>query len=257
MISTNEVEEWYLWLTGKWATRRKYLELGIRAADSLGIELAKADLLKPLAAMTRDQDNLEEARNFINQAINIYESHDKLDETAKSLLQLANIQINCKEYEAAKLTLGKVWDIGKSINSEWYTTIIERQFAMIDIAEGNYDTAETRLHKVRKLREQEEELSLTLMHVYRLLGKVALFKQNYDLAGQYFQQSLDVAQQMDNSLDVAKAKQEMAKLALALKDYGKVKQFADEAIKIFAKLGARQNLKETQALLERTNKMSG
>jgi tetratricopeptide (TPR) repeat protein len=154
---------------------------------------------------------------------------------------LASIEVKRGEYEAARSHLDEALKIAEAVKiDEYVTDRIQRKLAEIDIAEGNYGLAELRL----KLPDGS---SLSP----RLLGRIAFLRQDYQLARQYFEQSLKVGQGMKSQQHIAEAKQYIAELEMTLGHKDQAQKLAQEAIEVFTKLGMKRELKETKVLLER------
>lgn len=243
----------YLWLTGRWSTWNRYGELGLKAAHSTDSELDKAYFWRLLATLRDFQNDLDEARDFIQKAIDIYQLYEQKDKLADTLWRLAAIQIKNDEYEAAKQNLNKSLALAEEVNSTKPIADIQHQLANIEIIEGNYDSAETRLNKARQVREEDTELSGGLAYTYYSLGKVSLLKKNYEAARHYLEQCLELGQYRDSKLDIAGAKRRLAELELNLDNLELARQLALEAIELFTNLGMKRELKETQRILDRIN----
>ncbi|MFN8454004.1 MAG: tetratricopeptide repeat protein [Anaerolineae bacterium] len=216
-ITLLEKVDFYLWSSGKWEVWNKYMELGLKAAISLEAELTQAKFLYLLASRRYFQDDLDEAKDFITTAIEIFQLHNNKRELAISIWRLASIQIQLAQYEIARENLNKALAIVNEIQSKQRVADIQCRLAMIDIAEGNYGSALSRLKQARDLHEQETQSSPGLMDNYRLLGQVSFLMQDYELAMQYFQRSLEIGQQIGAYENIlATTKQNIAELELTL-----------------------------------------
>lgn len=245
--------DFYLWVTGNWNAQNRYTELGLKAADSAASELVKADFWRLLATQKNVQDELDEARHYIQKAIAVYQSYGEKDELTNSFRRLGAIQIKCGEYEAARQSLKKAWELAESLNSKRHITRIQRQLARIDIAEGDYDSAENNLLQAIKWREEQTDLSSGLAYSYRLLGNVLLLKENRDLARQYFQQSMELVTRIDNQVGIAEVNRGLAELEMKSGNIEAARQLATEAAVVFENLGMRREFREISSLLEQIN----
>jgi LuxR family glucitol operon transcriptional activator len=252
-----KVVGFYLWLTGRWNTWNRYAELGLKAAHTTDSELDQAAFWRTLATLKDFQNDLDEARDFIQKAIDIYQLYEQKDRLADALWRLAAIQIKNAEYEAAKQNLNKSLVLAEEANTTRPIADIQHQLANIDVVEGNYDSAETRLNIGRQVREEDTELSGGLAYTYYSLGKVSLLKKDYKAARRYLEQCLELGQQRDSKLDIAGAKRRLAELELDLGNLEQAQQFALEAIELFLNLGMKRELKETERILEQVNTKLG
>jgi LuxR family glucitol operon transcriptional activator len=244
--------DYYLWITGNWSGWNRYIELGLKAAVTLGAELVQANFLSLLAGIRNRQDDLDEAQDFTEQAIAIYRfQDDKKWQLAYSIWGLASIYVKRGEIETARGYLSQALAIAEEIKGKTLIARVQRKLAEIDIVEGNYELAESRLKEAQQLLDQDTlPHSAGLSSTYRLLGRVSFLKQNYELANQYFQESLEMGQKVGSQQHIAEAKESAAELELASGNIEKGKKLAQEAIEVFTKLGMKRELKEMQVLLE-------
>jgi tetratricopeptide (TPR) repeat protein len=247
--------DFYLWVTGNWSAWNRYMEIGLKAAVSLKEELAEAQFLDLLARMRYFQGYLDEAQGLIEKAINICRLHNDVDGLGRSIWGLASIQIERGEYVTARRNLDEALEMAARLEDEKrqrrLIVRIQRHLAVIDMAEGNYESAGLRLTEARKLREEDTQLSSGLSYTYRLLGELSVLKGDFELGRQYFQRSLEIGRRVGNQQDIAGAKQAIAELELRLGNADTAKELTQEAVDVFVKLGMQRAVGEAQELLER------
>ncbi|MBI1876673.1 MAG: hypothetical protein HYR94_00240, partial [Chloroflexi bacterium] len=141
-ISFAEEIDFYLWTTGNWSVWNRYMELGLKATISLEAELAEANFWYLLARMRYFQGDLDEAQNFVEKAINIYRLHGHKKRLTRSIRRLAEIQTQRGEYKTARKNLNEALIVAREIKNETYIIFTQRELAVIDLAEGNYESAE-------------------------------------------------------------------------------------------------------------------
>lgn len=247
--------DFHLWIIGNWSVRSRYAELGLKATESSMSELTKASFWISLATIKYYNDELNEAEDLVERAIRVYELYDNQEKKlADAYWRLGGIQIYLDKFDLARQNLDKVLSVAKSFDSKkWHIGRTQRQLARLEIIEGNYDSAVARLNQAIELLEQVGELSSGLADSYRYLGKVLILKGKYTEARQYLQKSLEMGQNIDNQIDVARAKAVFAELELAVGHSELANQLAIEASEIFTKLGARSEFREHKELFRSTN----
>lgn len=252
LITFAERMNYFLWRTDNWSTWSRYLELGLKATILCEKSLEQAKFLRMLATMRNYQDDLDEAENWIRKSIRICNSNKYKDELISAMHRLGSIQFDRGDYEQARRTLNDAMVIAGEIKNANKIVLIERKLADLDLAEEKYESAEFRLKRAQEFHEQHESFSEGAWpYTYRLLGQVYLNKQDYQLAGQYFQKSLVAAQEISSLHHIAEAKQYLAELELALGHIDLAEKLAQEAIEIFTRLNMKRQFRKTETLIAR------
>lgn len=243
----------YLWAVGNWGVWNKYLELGLKAAFLLKREIVYAWFLRWSADLKDFQDDFEEAQSLVLRAINIQRLYDDKSGLIRSIYRLGSILIKFGDYETARKELMGALVIAREIRDWKQTVRIQGRLAQLSLAERNYQLAKIHLEQTQELRQQElpDEDTWVSVWLYNLLGQVEFLKQEYGLARQYFQQSLEMGQKTSAQPEVANTKIHLAEMELTLGNINQANELAQEAIEVFTKLGMKRELKETQALLSR------
>jgi LuxR family glucitol operon transcriptional activator len=238
----------HLWVTGNWGAWQRCLELGLQASVSFGAESAQVYFLTELAYLKDYEDDLDAAQDLLRQAINICRLKDDKSGLVRSLQKLAAIQYIQGEHKTARENANEALVIAKEIKK--HTPRLQCRLAGFDIAEENYEAAAIRLDQIKEAPELNTDTWLTAWF-YRLLGRVSLGKQDYVLANQYFQQSLEIADRIGSKGDVAQTQIHIAKLESILGHRDQAIKILKEAIAIFAEQGMKRHLGETQMLFEK------
>jgi tetratricopeptide (TPR) repeat protein len=237
-------------LAGNWSTLRRYYELGHQAAVFLEVELSQADFLRLLANIKDFQDDLGEAQDLIERAIEIYQMHNDESKWILSVFRLGSIQTKIGKYEAARRNANEALAVARQIENDGLIVRMQCRLAKLDIVEGNHEAAETRLRQPVELYEQDTWISSWR---YRLLGRVSFLKQDYASAVRFFRRSLEIAHKIHSQQEIAESRSCMAELELILGHTGQAQRMATEAIDIFTRLGMKRRSRETRALFEQTS----
>jgi tetratricopeptide (TPR) repeat protein len=246
----------YLSRTGNLNSLVKYLRLAIEASLILEDEHLQARASRRLANFLELQDELDEAHNLIDRAIALDRLHNDKGELTRALYNLSAIQWKEHDYEAARTSAQEAVALAQEMGNQRNVIRNLCQLARIDLDDAQYDSAERLLHQALALRDQlkasdEEEEYWRFTMLYRLLGKVAFFKQDYVLASQYYQQSLDIAQKLDVFTMEARTLFCIAELNLAQGEIDRAREAAQKTLDLSTKLGMKREMTDAQALLER------
>ncbi|HSD85682.1 MAG TPA: NB-ARC domain-containing protein, partial [Anaerolineae bacterium] len=244
----------YLSRTGNLNSLIKYLRLAIEASLILEDEQLQAGASRRLANFLELQDDLGEAHELIDRAIAINRLHANKDELSRALYNLSAIQWKEHDYTSARASAWEAVALAQETGSQRNVIRNLCQLARIDLDDAQYDSAERLLHQALALRtsstapEQEEDWRVTML--YRLLGKVSFFKQDYASASQYYQQSLDIAQRLSVLTMVVRTLFCLAELDLARGESDRARAAAQKTLDLATKLGMKREAVDAQALLE-------
>jgi len=247
--------EFYFRMTGNWMAWNSYTEIALEVAPSLGGErgeLALANLSFSLAMLRTSQGDISMSQNLLSKAIKIYQLYNDQEGMAFALWWLGSTQ---DDTELARKTQNRALQIARSLKHRVLIARIERQLGLLDRNDGNYELAEKRLKRSVEWQGQEAQPSLGLILSYIALGQISIEKpsHDYDSATRYFEEALDKAKQLNIPHGVAIATLYLAEMKWRLGLTDQAKTLAKEAMERFTILGMKQDLLQTQTLL---NQMS-
>jgi len=90
-----------------------------------------------------------------------------------------------------------------------------------------------------------------LSHTYELLGRVAFAEGNYAEAHEHFERSLVIAETIGLAAAIAQAKGALVELEIQSGNLGKAIQLLKEALETFQRLGMKQDMRESELLLQK------
>ena len=248
----------FLWRSGDWNALIQYYELGLQAAILLENEIQQAKFLRMQANIRDFQGDLVKAEQLLNDCLNIAQHHRDEYEIVQALFRLTSIQTKQNKFDIARLNAYEGLEIARRLDYIPHVIRMKARLGMIDVKDNALDSAKKHFqealelrYKMKKYHPPESNVDAWLFSwIFRWLGWLELKEANYQAADEYIQQALETAHLAQSPQDVAETKRHLAQLQLTTGLLDEAQQTASEAVDLFTKLGMRQQLQDTQAIIE-------
>ena len=212
-----------------------------------------------MQANIRDfQGDLVKAEQLLNDCLNIAQHHRDEYEIVQALFRLTSIQTKQNKFDIARLNAYEGLEIARRLDYIPHVIRMKARLGMIDVKDNALDSAKKHFqealelrYKMKKYHPPESNVDAWLFSwIFRWLGWLELKEANYQAADEYIQQALETAHLAQSPQDVAETKRHLAQLQLTTGLLDEAQQTASEAVDLFTKLGMRQQLQDTQAIIE-------
>ncbi|MEZ4890818.1 MAG: histidine kinase [Crocinitomicaceae bacterium] len=204
-------------------------ELGI---DSLSLSFARFANLK--AALLAYQQNQEAAINYYKQALQIFENHDDVRNTASVSFNIANIFLSQLDYPMAYQYSGIAVKDFQSIQDTLYYPSALAVNAVATIALEKRDEAYKKAKEAEKISLQyKNPLGITMSDY--ALGDIAMYDEDYDAAIMHYQKIIPMSQQLQQVPIVAAAYASLLKALLENKEWSQVIEEGNKALEFTEK----------------------
>lgn len=248
-----DLHETYFFLVGNSNALLKYYQLGIRASILLEDELAQAGLMGTLANLYEMQDKLDDAQTLLESAIAIFQRYEHKTGLIWNKYNLSTINWKRGENETAYSIALEALQIALKIENNLHIVRCRCQLARIDMHTENFEQARQHLDAALKINiklESDGRDSWVSSTLYRLLGELEFYVQNFTQAEQYYLQSLEIARSTNLMPMESRVRALIAHLRFEQSNFEKAKQEALKAHILFKQFGMQREIKEIQQLLE-------
>ncbi len=165
---------------------------------------------------------------------------------------LSEVHLDRNEIEQARQDIANAYKVAVLVDrSQLRISKLMRYEAPIEIAVGNYDKAANLLEESIEYQETDPEETSSLTIAYALLGKVEIYRGNFEIAETKFYRALELAHHTQVKSDLAFVLQNYALLKLHKVEKDEALEFATEAYNLHRQLGARKRITQIEELILR------
>lgn len=244
----------FLGFRGYWQEFLQFGQLGIKAANKLNNRKFLARIYSGVFAWTNvKQGNYQEAKQYINRAIEISTKLNDIQELAYALGMLCKIAREEGEIDEARLLTDKALSLTNQIKDEILFYLLQCEMGHQALLMGSYEEAElkfkTSIAEFKKLGAEDSTIT-KLGH----LGKVLLLQSKYDEALLVYNEFLSLSQKYQRKDSIASAKLGLSKVNEKQGNILEACNLAKEAYALFQKLGMKKYIKEAEEMIERLAK---
>ncbi|CAG0961732.1 hypothetical protein ANRL3_00921 [Anaerolineae bacterium] len=235
----------YLWRTGNWHTMYHFYELGLNAAILSTDLLNQARLLRLMSNVRNFQGELEESERLALRALSLDRQTGDKSELALILFRLANIAQARQDYPTAQDFATEGLAMAQETGDHRYVARLLGRLGQVKLAQGELEAAATDFKKALEIFASlgpDAQDHWPVAWVNRALGLVCFKQGDYSHAREYYQKSLEISERIASMQDLAETKRNIAELELALGNFDRAEQVAQEALDVFDKLGMKKNL---------------
>ena len=181
---------------------RELLEECLRLRRGLGDPQRLAYALDSLSRVVISMEEYEQARPLLQESLEWKRQLGLEQETAMPLFYLGRIAHYQGLYDEAKLRLEEVRAHSKAAQNNQWLAATLLELSGVAQDEGHYERAQTLLAESRRLAEELKHRKLKTRILYTQ-GQLAFYMGDYDRAAAYYQESLDLAQDQQYKDDKA------------------------------------------------------
>ncbi len=250
MRMAHALQEWQLvldyadTLTVPWFTRARYSEarqaypLARTAALYLENQQALATALLRWGQVCIEQDDYQEAEEFLQQCLTFFEQAADRHNTATAQYYLARIALDQMHYDVAETYLDNSLQLRQQIGDQSGTATTTYQQALLFYRRGQFSKAKSLCAWALDVQEEVQD-QLGLLPTLRLLADIALEQQDFTRAQLYCQRALDLCNQLHNRGELAATYYSLTVVARCQGNYALAQTYAQEALTLFQLIGDR------------------
>jgi tetratricopeptide (TPR) repeat protein len=242
----------FLSFRGYWQDALRYGKMAVEASKHTGDkkELARI-LLWGLGWFLCKQGHFQDAKESLEQGLEIYREMGHTDGMCSALRMLAEVYRREKEFDRAEQVLSKALKMAEKIeNEDRHSSIVaflNYEWGKLSSDKGDWDDARRRLESVRT----HYEGAVAYASLLRYLGFIAFKQGRIHEAQSLYQESLARSQQMQIQNKIALAKLGLANVEESEGNLSAALDLAKSANDIFSRLGAQRQAQDAQELVER------
>ncbi len=250
MRMAHSTQEWQLvldyanTLSGPWLTRARYSEarqaypLAREAAFYLEDEHALATALLHWAQACIEQDDYQEADEFLQQCLTFFEQAADSHNLATAQYYLPRIALDQMHYAIAERHLDNSLALRQQLGDQAGTAITTYQQALLFYRRGQFAKAKSLCEWALRTQEEIQD-HFGLPPTLRLLADIALEQEEYASAQHYCQRALDLCHQLHHRGELAATYYSLTVVARCQGNYAVAQAHAQEALTLFQLIGDR------------------
>lgn len=250
MRMAHTCQEWQLvldyadTLTEPWFTRARYSEarqaypLVREAARSLENQHALARALLHWGQVCIEQDDYQEAEEFLHQCLASFEQAGDHHNTATVKYYLARIALDQMHYAVAETYLDTSLQLRQQLGDQSGTATTTYQQALLFYRKGQFPQAKALCEWALRVQEEIHD-QLGSLPTLRLLADIALEQQDYASAERYCQRALALCNQLHHRGELAATYYSLTVVARYQGTYDVAQTYAQEALTLFQLIGDR------------------
>jgi tetratricopeptide (TPR) repeat protein len=242
----------FLNFRGYWQDALKYGKMAVEASERTGdkIELARI-LLWGLGWILCKQEHFQDAKEPLEQGMEIYREIGHTDRMCSALRMLAEVYRREKEFDRAEQVLSRALEMAEKIENEDKRrdkiVSLNYEWGKLSAYRGDWNDARRRFESVRARLEGE----IAYASLLRYLGFIAFKQGKVHEARSLYQESLARSQQMQIQNKIALAKLGLANVEESEANLSVALDLAKSASDIFIRLGAERQAQDAQEMVER------
>jgi len=244
----------FLNFRGYWQDALRYGKMTVEASKRTRDkkELARI-LLWGLGWILCKQGHFQDAKEPLEQSLEIYREIGNTDGMCSTLRMLAEVYRREKEFDRAEQVLSRALEMAKKIENEGMVAFLNYEWGKLSCDKGDWNDSRLRLESVRTRYEGE----IAYASLLRYLGFIAFKQGRIHEARSLYQESLARSQQMRIQNKIALAKLGLANVEESEGNLGIALDLAKSANDIFGRLGAERQAQDAQEMVERLERAVG
>ena len=176
-----------------------------------GVDLIeKAKLYGGLAAINYHYKKFDISEQYFREALTLYEKVDYEFGQLSMFLGLASIYYQNDNKAASNDLYKKALSLGTKLNNKFILAQINEYLSLIDIDDGKYDEA---ISKLKKSQKAYRQLGIALPVIENRLGKAFEKKGEFAIAKNYYISALKVNRRIKDTVEIAENLYDLARLS--------------------------------------------
>lgn len=228
------------WFTrGRYSSARKGYTLAQHAATQTGDQTLIAESLWHSGRAAIEQNAYEEAQQFLQDSLNIFQAKQDDEYIANVLFDLARIAIERSHYEQALALLSKCQDIRLSLGEEVGVAAVYYRQARIFYRQGEYQQVTDLCDQALAIQRHADDKAGTI-RTLRLLAGLAYRQQDYALAKTLSQEAIFLCQEIEDQAELAATYYKMAIINRRQLDLQAAQDYAEKSLNLLQRMGDRK-----------------
>jgi tetratricopeptide (TPR) repeat protein len=228
-------------LQGDYDEAREYHQQSLELYEELNDKLGIVANLNNLGTIAQSQGDYDDARDYHQQSLEIARELGHRRGIAINLGNLGAIAQSQGDYDEAREYHQQSLEIQRELGERPGVATRLRNLGALSLSQGDYDDA-------REYNQQSLEIQRELGHRQGIanclnnLGVVARSQGDYDEAREYHQQSLELQEELGERPGVATSLKNIGSVAQLQGDYSDARDYYQQSLEIQRELGNRQGI---------------
>jgi len=228
------------WFTrGRYSSAREGFILAQQAATKIENRHLMAKSLWYLGRAAIEQNYYEEARQFLQESLAIFQAEEDDQYIAHVLFDLARIAIERSQYDEASDLLAQCKEIRQELGDEVGVAAVYYRQARIFYRQGVYEQVSNLCEQALFIQRQADDKA-GIIRTLRLLAGLAYRLQNYDLAKALGYEAMLLCQEIEDQAELAAAYYTMAVISRRQLDLQSAQDYAEKSLSLLRRMGDRK-----------------
>ncbi|MCK5124691.1 MAG: tetratricopeptide repeat protein [candidate division Zixibacteria bacterium] len=238
-----------------------YLELGefeeaevnytqaISIARKIGDKILYADLVNNLGAIMNMKGNWQDALLYYMESLTIYEDNTQVRKSAYTKNNMGISYIELGENDKAFEYFKEAYDTATSIKDGSLTLIVDINLADLYLKKGDLTNAKNHCHKADEYLAEANLVNGHLVEIKRIAGKIAFHEGNYEIAMQFFDESLNISREVGTRFLEAEVLLDRGNLLSAMQQHFDALSDLEASYHIYAQIKAEGKREQAEKVI--------